>query len=379
MIALGLMSGTSCDGIDAAIIETNGHVINKYIAEYHLPYKKDFSKKLLSVMNGEIPFYFLENELTYLHAEAIENIMQLSGVTPDVIGFHGQTIFHNSDEAISIQIGNPHILAKKFGIKIVYDFRRRDMICGGKGAPLIPIFHQAIMRDYLRQSKDLSLEAHIPSYSTDLPLLDSNDHKECAIAVINIGGVSNATYIKGDRLLGYDLGPGNAYINDAMTRHFSKPYDKDGIVAASGVVCYDIVDRFLSDDFFHLPLAPKSLDRNHFRFVMDDIMSCTDEDKIATLTMITARSIAASLAGLDIKKIFLCGGGARNKTLVAWIKESFGREIEVLDLSILGFKSDYIEAQGFAFLAVRCVKNLPSSFPSTTGVKIPTIAGVVIS
>lgn len=347
MIALGLMSGTSCDGIDAAIIETDGYIINKFIAEYHLPFSSAFSKKLLSVMNGDIPFYLAENELTYLHAEAITNIIKSSKVIPDVIGFHGQTIFHNSAESISIQIGNPHILAAKFGIKIVSDFRRRDMANGGQGAPLIPIFHQAIMQGH------------------NYPL-----------AIVNIGGVSNASYINKERLLGYDLGPGNAYINDAMMQHFNRPYDEDGIVAASGLVDSNIVEKFLADSFFHCK-PPKSLDRNHFRFIMDDLKSYKAEDKIATLTMITARAITASLSILDMEKVFLCGGGAKNKTLVSWIKDSLPNSVELLDLSALGFQPDYIEAQGFAFLATRCINRVPSSFPSTTGVKSPTVAGVV--
>lgn len=347
MIALGLMSGTSCDGIDAAIIETDGSAVSKFIAEYHLPYSRDFSKKLLSVMKAEIPFYLVENELTYLHAQAIENIITSSKVKPDVIGFHGQTIFHNSDESLSIQIGNPHILAAKFGVKVVYDFRRRDIANGGQGAPLIPIFHKALMRGH------------------NYPL-----------AIVNIGGVSNATYINKEILLGYDIGPGNAYMNDAMTEHFNKSYDEDGMVAAKGFVQMDVVEKFLSDDFFSIP-APKSLDRNHFRFIIDDLKHYKAEDKVATLTMITARSIATSLAGLDIEKLFLCGGGARNKTLVSWIKESLLNGLDVADLSEIGFKSDYIEAQGFGFLAARCINNIPSSFPSTTGVTKPTVAGVV--
>lgn len=346
MIALGLMSGTSCDGVDAAIIETDGHIINKFIAEYHLPYSSLFSKKLLSVLKGELPFYYVEKELTELHCMAITEIIKISGTKPDVIGFHGQTIFHDGSESISVQIGNPHIIAAKFGIKVVSDFRRRDMAYGGQGAPLIPVFHKAIMKDY------------------DFPL-----------AVVNIGGVSNVTYINKDILLGYDTGPGNAYINDAMMRHFNKPYDEDGIIARSGNVDVDVIEEFISDSFFDIP-PPKSLDRNHFSFIMDMLNEHKIEDKIATLTAITACAIVISLDGLEIDKIFLCGGGARNKTLVSWIQDDRSG-IEVANLSDLGFKPDYIEAQGFAFLAARYIENLPSSFPSTTGVKVPTIAGTL--
>lgn len=346
MISLGLMSGTSCDGIDAAIIETDGNTVKNFIAEYHLPYSLDFSKKLLSLMDGNIPFYHIEKELTELHCYAIENILKLSLTKPDVIGFHGQALFHDPSNTITIQIGNPHIIAARFGIKVVSDFRRRDVAYGGQGAPLIPVFHKAIMKDY------------------NFPL-----------AVVNIGGVSNATYINKEILLGYDLGPGNAYINDAMMRHFNKPYDNDGIIAESGIVDLEVVEKFLSDSFFYIP-PPKSLDRNHFSFVMKLLDKHKPEDKIATLTMITARAISSSLSSLDIDKIFLCGGGVKNKILVKFLQDAL-EKIEVQDLASLGFSPDYIEAQGFAFLAARCINNIPSSFSSTTGVKIPTVCGVV--
>ncbi len=345
MLALGLMSGTSCDGIDAAIIETDGHKVTKFICELHIPYDPLFSQKLLDVMNGKMDRNYVEHELSELHCEIIDKIIKTYSIKPDVIGFHGQTIFHDPLKGISIQIGNPHMIAARAGIDVVADFRRRDMAMGGQGAPLIPIFHKAIMQDY------------------DFPL-----------AIVNIGGVSNATYINGDELLGYDLGPGNAYINDAVMKFFGKIYDEDGQIAASGKVNEEFVDDFMSNPYFEIP-APKSLDRNHFK--LRDMTLLSPQDAIATLTMITAKSIAKGLSNLELQKIFICGGGVHNKTMMKHIADLAPKGVEVTSLASLGFKTDFIEAQGFAFLAARRLKNLPSTFPSTTGVSQATFSGVI--
>lgn len=345
MLALGLMSGTSCDGIDAAVIETDGHKVSKFVCELHNSYDQSFARKLLSVMNGDMPSTYVEQELSELHCQIVEDITKTYSVKPDIIGFHGQTIFHDPSRGVSIQIGNPHMLAVRSGIDVVADFRRRDVAMGGQGAPLIPIFHKAIMKD------------------CNFPL-----------AVVNIGGVSNVTYINRDELLGYDLGPGNAYINDAMMRFFGKMYDEDGVVASSGNICQKLVDEFISSSYFDLP-APKSLDRNHFKDLNIDFLS--PEDAIATLTMITAASIIKGLSGLDVRKIFVCGGGVHNKTMMKYIADIAPKNTEVHSLASLGFKTDFIEAQGFAFLAARRLKNLPSTFPSTTGVSQATFSGVI--
>lgn len=349
MLALGLMSGTSCDGVDAAIIETNGHTVRRFIAEYYLPYDDDFAKKLCAIIEGKEAYFTIENQLTDYHIKVVEEVQKLSGVKPEVIGFHGQTIFHDPSRAITCQIGNPHMLAAHTKINVVADFRRRDMAFGGQGAPLVPIFHKAIIQKYAR-----------------------------TVAIVNIGGVSNITYIDGDEiLLGYDVGPGNAYINDAMRKYYDKSFDEDGRIAASGAVNNQIVEKFLADPFFKLSI-PKSLDRNHFAWVIKELSSHKPEDVIATLTMITVKAIANMLRELSKKpeKIVICGGGGHNKTIMKWLQIEM-EPLMVLNINSFGFKADFIEAQAFAFLAVRYLKNLPSTFPSTTGVSRATISGVL--
>lgn len=349
MISLGLMSGTSCDGVDGAIIETDGHKVQKFIAEYYLPYDPEFSKQLLAVMQGQVSYLDVENELTEYHIRVVKELEKISGVTPEVIGFHGQTIFHAPSRGITSQIGNPHLLAAKTQINVVADFRRKDVAYGGQGAPLVPIFHKAIMNG---------------GYKT--------------VAVINIGGVSNITYIDGqDVLLGYDLGPGNAYINDAMRKYYNKSYDNGGKIAASGKVHEEIVQKFMQDPFFTLPI-PKSLDRNHFAWLASELKSSAPEDIVATLTMITVKAISYALfnSGDHLPEmVFICGGGAHNKTMMDWLSKEV-ENIPVRNISDLGLKSDFIEAQAFAFLAARCIKNLPSTFPSTTGVSQATVCGL---
>lgn len=357
MLAIGLMSGTSCDGVDAAFIETDGISINKFIAEYHLPYPAELQQSLSALMRTHSNWLELENQLTYHHAEAVKTLLHGLGSTKPyktiknlVIGFHGQTIYHAPDRGICWQIGNPHLLAHLTGIDVVSDFRRRDVAKGGQGAPLVPIFHQALARDH------------------KLP-----------VAIVNIGGVSNVTYIgKQNKLLGYDLGPGNALINDAMMLHYNKPYDEDGIIAKSGRMDLVIVEQLMSDPFF-MKIPPKSLDRNHFAQVTRLLKGHNKEDIIATLTAFTAESIAKGFdAGLledqSPEVLYLCGGGGKNKTMVEFLQDRMP-QTKISHVEELGLKSDYIEAQAFAFLAVRCLKGLPSTFPSTTGASNPTVAG----
>lgn len=356
------MSGTSCDGVDAALLETDGVSIQRFIAEYHLPYPAEIQKALSELMLSHSNWFEVENQLTHHHAETVKGLLngldiktaRDSRVKTDegglVIGFHGQTIYHSPNRGICWQIGNPHLLAHLTGIDVVSDFRRRDVARGGQGAPLVPIFHQALVCNH------------------KLP-----------VAIVNIGGVSNVTYIgEDDILLGYDLGPGNALINDAMMLHYNKPYDEDGIVAKSGHVDKAIVTQLMSDEFFK-KMPPKSLDRNHFAWIMELLKSHKHADIIATLTMLSAEAIAKGLSEALLQKtspevVYLCGGGGKNKTMVNFLQDKMPH-IRISHVEELGLKSDYIEAQAFAFLAVRCLKGLPSTFPGTTGASAPTIAG----
>ncbi len=336
------MSGTSCDGVDAALIETDGESIQRFISETHVPYPLEFQQKLLDLMQGHGDIAELEKKLTYYHFDAIK---ALGATNAEIIGFHGQTIMHNPLIGICHQIGNPHLLSYLTNTNVVSDFRRRDVARGGHGAPLVPVFHKAIM------------------HSVQKP-----------VAVVNIGGVANMTYVGYDTLLGYDIGPGNALINDMMMKYYGKPYDEDGNVARSGAIDTDVIRRIMQDPFFEAP-APKSLDRNHFAFVSDLMLHHSPKDIIATMTALTAEAIHKGIPQ-DVQTIYLCGGGAKNDTLTSLLSlKASGRAISPIEA--LGYKSDYIEAQAFAFLAVRCVKNLSSSFPTTTGVSSDTVAGVI--
>ncbi len=348
MIAIGLMSGTSCDGVDVSMIQTDGVQIEKFIANCLVPYDISFQKQLVHLMTHPNSNWLeIETKLTQYHAEGVRKIQEMTGAKADIIGFHGQSIFHAPDKGITWQIGNPNKLAQLTSIDVVSDFRRKDMAYGGQGAPLVPIFHKA-----------LALGRELP------------------VAFVNIGGVANMTYIgKDDVLLGYDVGPGNALINDTMMKHYGKPYDEGGHIAKSGNVDNKFLNNVLADPFFS-KAHPKSLDRNHFNNYLHLDSIERNEDKIATITAITVAGIVRSLSKEVLgrekpKEVYLCGGGAKNKAIVEWLKSEHVQVQESIG------DSDYIEAQAFAYLAVRYLKNLPSSFPSTTGVNQATVSGVL--
>jgi len=316
--------------------------IQKIIGEAYLPYTAEFQAKLLKLMQTHRDWLELEVELTQYHANAVHKLREITGIKPDIIGFHSQSIFHAPEKGICWQIGNPHLLAALTGIEVVADFRRRDVAYGGQGAPLVPIFHQALMTE-----------------------------QELPVAIVNIGGVANVTYIGNNGLLiGCDAGPGNALINDAMMKYYGKPYDEDGLVAKSGKINEDLVKSILQDPFFSKKV-PKSLDRNHFSNLLPKFVGIIPQDIITTLTALTVRGIYKALSSEILgaeespQEIYICGGGAKNQTMLEWMP----------DMKILP-NSDYIEAQAFAYLAVRCIKNLPSTFPSTTGVSQATVSGV---
>ncbi len=371
MLAIGLMSGTSFDGIDAAIIDTDGNSYYKPIAQLNQPYPAEFQARLRNIWNLGQGWLEVEKDLTQYHAEAVLTLLEkakLSNKDIKIVGFHGQTIYHNvrshhAEQNITWQIGNPHLLAKLIGIDVVSDFRRRDIACGGQGAPLVPIFHQCIAAQ------------NLPTTTASI--------------FLNIGGVANITFTnpKESQLIAFDTGPGNALINDAMLKYYNLPYDDQGIIASKGIVQAEIVQQVLSLEFFK-KLPPKALDRNDF--AIEHLFAGLEaENIIATLTSITARSIAAGI-DLVISKVasphlqtnlYICGGGAKNLTLVKWLKDSLAglgqKRVEVYNISYLGIDPDFVEAEAFAYLAARYLQSLPSSFPTTTGVSSPTIAGVL--
>jgi len=354
--ALGLMSGTSIDGIDVALIETDGEALAQSIACATFPYDDDFRVQMQACFRNRLgtqdpEVAKTEKDLTIQHAQAVQAFMIKQELEPkdiDLIGFHGQTIWHNPAEKQTIQLGDGALLAEETGIDVVNDFRTADVKAGGQGAPLLPLYHRAL--------------------ASKLPK---------PVAVVNIGGVANLTWIGGesyDDLMAFDTGPGNALINDWVLQHTGEAFDKDGALAAVGKVNENLLMDFLVHTHF-LKKGPKSLDRDEFLRFMPTGLSL--EDGAATLTMMTVQAIAHGLreAGKPVPTVYLCGGGAHNLTICKWLEQATGAQVK--SVRELGWNGDALEAEGFAYLAVRSVLGLPLSVPGTTGVPAPITGGIL--
>jgi len=353
---IGLMSGTSLDGVDASLIQTDGDKQFLSLADLHISYPEDFRNKIKAVIAGTLPFYLVENTLTDYHAKAVIELLKIAeknAADIKALGFHGQTIFHDPAQKITWQIGNPHQLAQSTGIDVIYDFRRRDVALGGQGAPLVPIFHKCIMGDEAQP-----------------------------VAVVNIGGVANITYIDKDLLIAFDTGPGNSLIDDAANKFYNLPFDDQGILASKGSVDHKIVDQMLTHDYFK-KAPPKSLDRNAFSLMASRIRTQNPQDTIATLTYLTAKSIVNAISFLPKEPgiIYLCGGGGKNLTLLKQMRQlckEQGKPIEIANISQKKLNPDFIESGAFAYLAARFCHNLPSAFPGTTGAIRSNVCGSIV-
>jgi len=343
--AIGLMSGTSLDGIDVAMIETDGRERVSPGPALTLPYPPDFRERLRSILGGIGPVAAIEVELTGLHGDAVEHFLrEHPGAATDIIGFHGHTILHCPAEGRTWQIGDGALLARRLALDVVADFRSADVAAGGEGAPLAPLYHAA-------------LAAPLPK----------------PIAVLNIGGIANVTWIGGsEELLAFDTGPGNALIDDWVRRHTGAAADLDGALARAGAVSAAHVENFLANAFFD-QLPPKSLDRDDFREALPTGLSV--EDGAATLTDMTAGAVAGATRHFPApaRQWLVTGGGRHNPALM----EALGRRLKVpvKPVEAVGWHGDALEAQAFAYLAVRSVLELPLSLPSTTGVPQPCCGG----
>lgn len=348
--ALGLMSGTSVDGVDVALIETDGERVAAFGPSLTVPYP-DEARRIIRAAFGataETPTTrAAEQVVTDLHVAAVRAWAQKTGIgldTLDLVGFHGQTITHQPDRRFTWQIGDGAALARVLGVRVVNDLRRDDVAAGGQGAPLVPVYHAA-------------LAAELPR----------------PLAVVNIGGVGNVTWIGTDgALLAFDTGPGNGPIDDWCARRAGQRYDKDGALAAAGKVDRARVERFADHRFF-TKVPPKSLDRGDFSYSWADGLSVVDG--AATLTRGTARAVALAARHFPapVSQWVICGGGARNPTLLRAIaEETNGKVFTAADL---GWDGDALEAQAFAFLAVRSLRRLPLTFPGTTGAPRPMTGG----
>jgi anhydro-N-acetylmuramic acid kinase len=355
---IGLMSGTSLDGVDAALLDTDGEDVVRPGPSLTVPYDPQIRAILRAALDiardvaegAPVPHSIrdAERQLTEAHAEAVSALLRKASLAAgdvDLIGFHGQTILHRPERRWTWQIGDGALLARLTGIDVINDFRSADVKAGGQGAPLMPLYHAALARR---------------SGLTE-PLV-----------LTNIGGVAQVTYINSDTVLAFDTGPGNAPIDDWMQRHTATPVDHDGATARGGKVNDAALAQMLANPFFER-VPPKSLDRMDFG--MEAVEGLSAADGAATLAAFTAASIARAREHFSEPATtwVVTGGGRHNGFLMDQLRARINAP--VLKAENAGWDGDAMEAEGFAYLAVRSKKGLPLSLPTTTGVKQPMTGG----
>ncbi len=350
--ALGLMSGTSGDGVDASIIQSDGQNKYKVILDKYFKYDQNIYKNIhelkeniniskdLKKFSKQITE--LEKKITLFHAKVVGD---LPHENIDFLGFHGQTIFHNADEKISKQLGDGRLLSQLTKKNVVYNFRKNDLINGGQGAPLTPIFHKLLVN----------------KNKIDLP-----------VTILNIGGIANITSVqKENKIFSSDIGPGNCLIDRWVRLNSKKRYDKDGQFAKAGKINKIILDQSLENFYGNDISKKKSYDTKDFD--LSFVRGLSLEDGAATLTEFTAEIF--SQKKMD-KKTYVCGGGRKNLFLMDRIKKKINSEIILVD--DLEIDGDFIESQAFAYIAIRSYLKLPISFPETTGVKKISTGGIFL-
>lgn len=338
--SLGIMSGTSLDAIDMALIRTDGVAVQEHGAWASVPLSEGLRSYLRGLMHGQGDFLAIERDYTLFVAECVAHFLagqSLPAQDIALIGFHGQTIVHRPDEGITWQLGNASLLAERTHLPVMADFRRRDMAAGGQGAPLVPLYHQALCHDLPKP-----------------------------LAVVNIGGIANVTWIgeAADGVLACDTGAGNALLNDWVAQHTGEAYDANGQYGKAGKIEQSIVNAYLAHPYFAAP-PPKSLDRHAFS--LDAVQALSLEDGAATLTAFSAEGIAKVSAFFPKapRSWVVCGGGRHNATLMQMLKDRVAGN--VLSSDTLGWRGDAVEAEAFAYLAVRAKRGLPLTLPTTTG------------
>ena len=346
------MTGTSMDGIDISFVKTNGIKLSRLNENYYYKYKDDTKNFLMSVLNKDIEFnlkrkQYLDELITNEHYLALKNLDIVKKC--ELIGFHGQTIYHKPEQKISIQLGNPEKLSKLLNKNVIFDFRSNDLSFGGQGAPLAPIYHK-----YIIEQSGLSLPT----------------------CILNIGGVSNITFWDGNKLIGFDTGPGNALMDDYMLSVSNKNFDEDGAIASSGYPINKEIKKFLENSFFKKN-PPKSLDRGAFLTTYDKLIQkeYLFRDIMATLAEFTVETVAVGIELLPkkVNNILITGGGCKNIHLMNRLKERL--KINFFNEAQLGLSFDFIESELIAYLSARSIYKLPFTFPSTTGVPKPLSGG----
>ncbi|WP_370880100.1 anhydro-N-acetylmuramic acid kinase [Labrys monachus] len=361
MTALGLMSGTSMDGIDAALIETDGEGQVVMGPSLSLAYSHDERDLLRRALADALPMErrterpgglaAAERLVGRRHADLVGDFLRTHALAPDdidIVGFHGQTVLHRPLLRLTVQIGDGQALADEIGIPVVHDMRAADVAAGGQGAPLVPAYHHALV-----QAAGLG----------------------GPVAVLNLGGVGNVTYLDGAQdPIAFDTGPANALIDDLMLERTGAAMDKDAGYALAGHADEAVLAHLMAHPYFD-EKPPKSLDRNAFS--REAVASLSTEDAAATLAAFTARSAAASRRWLPRPPALwvVCGGGARNPAILDFLRRETGAGVRTAD--DVGWSAAMMEAQAFAYLAVRSLKGLPLTFPSSTGVPRRLTGGVL--
>ena len=366
--ALGLMSGTSGDGVDASIISSDGitqyeEILNKYFEYDRKIYEnlhnikgKIIKQEDLKKNRDEINY--LEKEITLFHAKVVNKVLDLINKKIDFIGFHGQTIYHSPIEKISKQIGDGNLLSQLTKKIVIYDFRQNDIKNGGEGAPLVPIFHRIIV-----EQKKIQLP----------------------VCILNIGGVTNVTVIENlnkEGFLSKDLGPGNCLIDEWIRKNTKNKFDINGEIAKRGKTNDLILNQALDNFYNKTNQISSSFDIKDFS--LGFVRGLSIEDGTATLTEFTGRIIEAGLLSYyadsknNVLRVLICGGGRKNLTLIEGIKSRMHKDLIIRPIDDYGIDGDYIESQAFAFIAIRSFLGLPISFPETTGCKTPSKGGVLV-
>ena len=361
--SLGIMSGTSVDGLDFSLIKSDGVKKVKIIKNKFYQFEKSLRKQVHEVIdefnalsNKNINFKNFKNldkkftDFTIKKINIFFKDSNFSSEKIDVIGIHGNTIYHSAKKKTSIQIGNPEFLAKKFNKFIVYNFRENDLLCGGQGAPLVPIFHKSI---FVQKNKN--------------------------VLVVNIGGISNFTFINEKKILASDIGPGNVLLDSFCNVYFNKLFDNNGKISSSGKVIPELIEEWSKKKFLKIPFQ-KSFD--NYEFKLKNFIKPNDfskNDLLRTLTYFSAFIIKRTESSLphSVDNWIICGGGAKNLTLLSDLRKMV-KKGKVYTSDNFGFDSSFIESQAFAYISIRTIKNLDSSFPETTGAIKSSISGKIM-
>ena len=365
--SLGLMSGTSGDGVDASVIKSDGHSIYEVINNQYFEYDNEIYQKIHSLKekiheNKDLEKFVkdlndLERQITLFHGNVVEKFNKYK---IDLVGFHGQTIFHNAQQKVSKQLGNGKLLSQLTKKSIIYNFRHNDLKNGGEGAPLSPIFHQIVAT----QKK------------IDLP-----------VCILNIGGISNITIVEEPvgslKFSSQDIGPGNCLIDSWIRKNSKNKFDHDGLLAMKGNKNEIIFEQ--AQELFSNRLNQNALSFDVNDFDVSFARGLSLEDGAATLTDFTASIIGAALTSIlsnfknKISKILVCGGGRKNQFLIEKIKKNTFQNFAIQSIDDYGVDGDYVESQAFAFLAIRSIKKMPISFPNTTGCSKPVSGGEIVN